>query len=279
MIWVEPCAGSFAVGFHLLGLRAPVGWQGGKTRYAAGIVEGLGLSGVRPTAVAFSDLLWADCLTALCRPGGAARTRGILARWLAQTPDTPRGHRELWLRLRELPHTPGPIGAARWLALVKGSALNGGVAKGTKLHAVDTWREQPGGGHCISRRMLAALADFPAEGLPLALVRPRAEDLTPEALEAAIPGALSGAHGPVWVYIDPPYVNTTPYAGVPREDALSRIGLLGIVARWMAAGASVAVSEGAAIPGATRAFEVTPGGLGQTARGSTKQEWVSVFVE
>jgi len=35
----------------------------------------------------------------------------------------------------------------------------------------------------------------------------------------------------------------------------------------------VAVSEGAAIPGATRAFEVTPGGLGQTARGSTKQEW------
>jgi len=31
MILVEPCAGSFAVGFHLLGLRAPLGWPGGQT--------------------------------------------------------------------------------------------------------------------------------------------------------------------------------------------------------------------------------------------------------
>ena len=99
----------------------------------------------------------------------------------------------------------------------------------------------------------------------------------PEALEASVPGALSGVHGPVWAYIDPPYQNTTPYAGVPPEKALSRTGVMRIVEHWRSAGASVAVSEGCAIPGATRAFEVRPAGLGQTARGSTKQEWVSVF--
>lgn len=275
LIWVEPCAGSFAVGFHLFGLRAPVGWQGGKTRYAASIVEGLGLTGVRPVAAALSDLLWADCLTALCRPGGAALTRGVLERWLAATPDTPRGHRELWFRLRDLPQMPGPIGAARWLALVAGSALTGGSS--IRLRDVETWEDSAVRNRTISKRMLAALDAFPPEGLPLALARHRAEDLTPEALEASVPGALAGAHGPVWVYIDPPYENTTPYAGVPREAALSRAGVLAIVERWRAAGASVAVSEGCAIPGATRAFSVWAKGLGQTARGSAKQEWVSVF--
>ena len=274
LIWVEPCAGSFAVGFSLLGLRAPCGWQGGKTRYAVSIVGGLGLVGVRPEAIALSDLLWADCLMELCRPGGASRVRKVLARWLSETPDTPRGHRALWFRLRDLPQTPGPIGAARWLALVAGSAFSGG---GSIRRDVETWEDSAARNRTISKRMLAALEAFPPEGLPLALARHRAEDLTPEALEAAVPGALSGVHGPVWAYIDPPYQNTAPYAGVPREAALSRAGVLALVERWRSAGASVAVSEGCAIPGATRAFEVLPKGLGQTARGSTKQEWVSVF--
>ena len=201
--------------------------------------------------------------------------RKVLARWLSETPDTPRGHRALWFRLRDLPQTPGPIGAARWLALVAGSALSGGGS--IRLRDVETWEDSAVRNRTISKRMLAALSDFPAEGLPLALARHRAEDLTPEALEAAVPGALSGVHGPVWAYIDPPYENTTPYAGVPPEKALSRTGVMRIVEHWRSAGASVAVSEGCAIPGGTRAFEVRPAGLGQTARGSTKQEWVSVF--
>lgn len=67
-LWVEPYAGSLAVGLRLLGACHLVGWMGGKSRYADAIMSILNVSAA--DEIWCADVSpWAACWRALAKPG------------------------------------------------------------------------------------------------------------------------------------------------------------------------------------------------------------------
>ena len=122
-LWVEPCAGSLAVGLRLLGLPRLVGWMGGKGGYADAILHALHLQprqGAREVWLAdVSD--WSFCWEALAQPGVAHRAADLIDEWrTCYGVASPRQVRALWddllPRWRAEGTPPDAEGAARAVA-------------------------------------------------------------------------------------------------------------------------------------------------------------------
>ena len=259
-LWVEPCAGSLAVGLRLLGLPRLVGWMGGKGGYADAILHALHLQprqGAREIWLAdVSD--WSFCWEALAQPGVAHRAADLIDEWrTCYGVASPRQVRALWddllPRWRAEGTPPDAEGAARWLVLVALSAMMRGPDAGRKHRASDRFRDKEGPKYPV---IISRLRRWPAGGAPLRIWRDA----------RAIPPA------PGVVLLDPPYDGTQGYeAGdLPRSEVLA------LADRWTAADATVAICEHDPIPG-WRSVDLTAArvGPGRTMTRRTS-EWLSV---
>lgn len=121
-LYVEPFAGSFAVGLALLGgtrARPPIAYMGAKRRYAADI---LGAFGLHPGQGAAEVVLidagpWGRCWQALTTTTLRMQVVGQLLRWQGRNPV------QLWDELAAAPPPPDPAEAvAGWLWLQARSA-------------------------------------------------------------------------------------------------------------------------------------------------------------
>lgn len=245
-LWVEPFAGSLAVGLRALGHRHLVGWQGGKQGYAARILELAG--NPKPSEVWCADVTeWATVWRALAKDGAADEARAWLAalRERERPPHCREGHpqllRSIWLELRDHWQEHGIAetgeGAARWLALVKGSVLSRGPVAGCRVSP----------GHLNWRKVLSG----PSMG------QPRTETLGAVVPPCTLPLRVwDNAHaipptGGAIVYLDPPYVGTTGYA---RDVPFS---VPDLVADWTRAGSTVLVSEAVPMFGSAVVYDLT----------------------
>ena len=264
MIWVEPCAGSLAVGLRLLGVpRSLVGWQGGKSKYADAIMRTLGVE--RAAEVWCADVSpWVPCWEALSRAGVAHEAADLCERWWSGVRTTADA-RAVWdvaaVSGREAPEVWGAVEVASWVVRVTGSAQCRPV-KGSKWMRETEPRHHPCGqvdmkgstaGHVLARR----LRTLPPTGLPLRAWHGA----------ASIPPV-----GGAVVYLDPPYRGTTGY----QPGDLDRDGVLTLVERWRSAGSVVAVSETEPLPGGVAvdigAMVPRPG-----RRGTLTPEWLTVY--
>ena len=59
-LWVEPYAGSLAVGLRLLGASHLVGWMGGKSRYADAIMSILNVDACDEVFARFGEPEWSN---------------------------------------------------------------------------------------------------------------------------------------------------------------------------------------------------------------------------
>ena len=265
-LWVEPCAGSLAVGLRLLGLPRLVGWMGGKGGYADAILHALHLQprqGAREIWLAdVSD--WSFCWEALAQPGVAHRAADLIDEWrTCYGVASPRQVRALWDDLRPRWRAegtpPDAEGAARWLVLVAVSAMNHGPDAGPRFNPDQRFRCHADGAAlegAMYDKIPARLRRWPAAGAPLRIWRDA----------RAIPPA------PGVVLLDPPYDRTQGYeAGdLPRSEVLA------LADRWTAADATVAICEHDPIPG-WRSVDLTAArvGGGRTVTRRT-DEWLSV---
>lgn len=264
-LWVEPCAGSLAVGLRLLGLPRLVGWMGGKGGYADAILHALHLQprqGAREIWLAdVSD--WSYCWEALARPGVAHRAADLIDEWRTRYGvASPRQVRALWddllPRWRAEGTPPDAEGAARWLTLVALSAMTRGPAAGPYLSGDEITLSACSFtvNRFASGRQAATMRNIPAVGLPLRIWRDA----------RAIPPA------PGVVLLDPPYDRTQGYeAGdLPRSEVLA------LADRWTAAGATVAICEHDPIPG-WRSVDLTAARVGPgRVKSKRTDEWLSV---
>lgn len=260
MIWIEPCAGSLAVGLRLLGLPRLVGWMGGKGGYADAILHTLRLEpGQGADEVWLADVSdWAPCWEGLAKPGVAREAADIIEGWVAQYGvATSSQVRDLWDDLRpvwrQAATTPDADGVARWLALVAISAMNRGPEAGPAVG------RNGFGPNCGPRYpcLIPRLRSWPPDGAPLRVWRDA----------RAIP-PRSGV-----VLLDPPYSDTQGYeAGdFARPDALA------LADRWVEAGAVVAYCEQVPLEG-WAAVDLTSRRTRAPGRTATKSkaEWLSV---
>lgn len=266
-LWVEPCAGSLAVGLRLLGLPRLTGWMGSKAGYAGPILNALRLrpgQGAREVWLAdVSD--WSYCWEALALPGVAHRAANLIEEWQARYGiASPRQVRALWDDLlpkwKQEGTPPDAEGAARWLVLVVLSAMTRGPAVGPRFghgdafQCAESGRAKDGPRYV---RILPRLRAWPASGVPLRVWRD-ARDIPPA---SAV------------VMIDPPYSQTAGYeAGdLPRSDVLA------LADRWHDAGATVAICEHDPIPG-WKSVDLTEHRAGPGTRTKSKRvtEWLSV---
>lgn len=240
-LWVEPYAGSLAVGLRLLGCRKPlVGWMGGKSGYADAIMSILHVGAADEVWCAdVGD--WAQVWRALARPGVAREAADLIDSYEADalsTGDSPRSYRRVWMALREDWRATGTtvdaVGVARWVALVAGSAMQRGPAAGTKLPDTAQHRPHPRDGHPVAHRWTSAPPRLRAMPDPLPV---RVWDCA-----SAIPVRRDAV-----VLLDPPYDGTRTYqhgtGQHTRADAVRERD------RWRAAGATVAVCEQVSLGG------------------------------
>ena len=264
MIWVEPCAGSLAVGLRLLGVpRSLVGWQGGKSKYADAIMRTLGVE--RAAEVWCADVSpWVPCWEALSRAGVAHEAADLCERWWSGVRTTADA-RAVWdvaaVSVREAPEVWGAVEVASWVVRVMGSVMTSS-GTGSKWMRETEPRAHPCGqvdmkgstaGHVLASR----LRTLPPTGLPLRAWHGA----------ASIPPV-----GGAVVYLDPPYQGTTGY----QPGDLDRDGVLTLVESWRSAGSVVAVSETEPLPGGVAvdlgAMIPRPG-----RRGTLTPEWLTVY--
>lgn len=265
-LWVEPCAGSLAVGLRLLGARAVCGYMGGKSGYADRILNVLNIAAADEVWCAdVSD--WAQVWRALAKPGAGPAAADILEGWRDSLPDAPPAHRALWLQLREDWRAQGTtldaIGVARWIALVIGSAMMRGPAAGpTWRQDMTEWRRHIGRGHRMAEPIVGAPHVTRLRALPSPLPVKVWDDAR----------AIPTRRGAV-VYLDPPYAGTTGY----EHGNLTRADVEAEVVRWTRAGCVVAVSESGDLPGSVR-HDLTAARFGCARhRGSSKREILHVY--
>jgi hypothetical protein len=236
-LFIELCAGTAAVSLRLARARArpPVSRMGSKAGWGDTL---LGLAGLRPGQGA-GHYLWCEpdpgcrLLLEAYRDAALARAAADIIRgWAAEDP------RALWERLRAEgpPRLPeGPVDAgevARWQVLGAWSFRRGQVESGYAPRA----EPRVGSGGYLRDGTDASLSHLSSAmgevGTLPATIHPDARTIDPPALP---PGTV--------VFIDPPYVGTTPYAHtLPRADVVA------LARRWAAAGALVMVCEAEPIP-------------------------------
>lgn len=263
-LWVEPYAGSLAVGLRLLGARKPlVGWMGGKSGYADAIMSILRVSAADEVWCAdVGD--WAQVWRALALRGVAREAADIIDSYEADalsTGDSPASYRRVWMALREDWRREGTtvdaVGVARWITLVKWSTLYGGPEAGCARDAKpawpDTYQSVVRFDSCAGR--LRALPD------PMPV---RVWDCA---------SAIPARHAVVM--LDPPYDGTGGYrhgsGQHTRADALRERD------RWRAVGATVAVCEQVSLGGV--AYDLTArrhGSRNHAGRPAATREVLSV---
>jgi len=201
-LFVEPCAGALGVSMALAGSRAPCGWMGGQMGYADAILQTMGLrrgQGVRELWIADTND-WAKAWPVLLS-GQAKACAEVIRGWQGTPAVEARRWRELQAVWRA-EGTPETVeGAARWVALVHGSAMMKGPQAGC-ARAED-------GGRSNDARLTGPAG--PTARLPTVPTR-----AWPDAREIPTPPAGG------YVLIDPPYDGTTGYGGgLPRADVLA----------------------------------------------------------
>jgi len=276
-LWVEPFAGSLAVGLGLLGGVPLVGWMGSKARYAAGIKRILRVDSAEEVWCAdVND--WAQVWRGLARPGVAADAADIIEGYEAQAMalgGRPMDYRAVWMALRDDWRREGTPadgrGVARWLALVKGSAAGKGPDAGTKfttdavtrIHSTrnQSIQDRFDGNATTTRRLRALRSPLPIRVWDDAAAIPTRRDAV--------------------VLVDPPYAGLTGYAG---SDGRSRSLADVVVEKWRAAGATVALCEATPTPGgvvydlSSRKGALATGGARRAGKnGKLTPEWLTVF--
>jgi hypothetical protein len=236
---VEGCAGMAAVSWAAFDMVPPVKYQGGKRGYAADILrhlwvwrpERIVLVEADPWVAAALRVCWDAGLRATAREVYAVAARddeaGQRVRWerlrLAMregrmAPDDPdAGIWWLWMRPRTVPfRVPHEAVAGGWMRQFQ------------EKTGWTTWA-----------------SDAPAASLSLTLPEVAVEVVcAPIQTIDPEPGAV--------LYLDPPYQGTTGYA---VEAGLDRAAVEAVARRWVAAGATVGISETEAVeagPGARR---------------------------
>ncbi len=242
--WIEPCAGSGAVGLALHGFQPLCSYTGSKGRWAPEI---LALAGYRPSTRRLPLLLgdagpWGDCWHQL------AILPLQLYRRMEQLVEEARrdGPQAVWDRLVDETPPAGwssVDGIAAWLYVQALSfrrapvVVRAGMLAAPRIGRPGEWLSRPGwGGYGIREavllsRRLWVLADrihWDREAISSSSGCWTAERLI---------SPLDDLSGSV-VYLDPPYQGTTGYAAdLPREEVLA------LARRWRGQGALVMVSE------------------------------------
>lgn len=247
-LFVELCAGTaalslahFAKGDPLKSrkgaykqVKPPVSRMGSKAGYAEAILDVLGLEPGEGREVG-THYIWCEpdpgcrLLLEAYRDAALAKAAADIIRgWAGEDP------RALWERLRaegppRLPEGQVDAGEVARQILTAGWAFRPG-------HPESGFRDPYGGFSGSGSTDTITVAGMVArvDGLPAcpATILPDALDVDPPALPA----------GTV-VYVDPPYVGTTPYAHkLPRADVVA------LARRWAGAGATVCISEAEPIP-------------------------------
>lgn len=232
--WVELCCGSAAVTLRLIGgpgTRPPAGYMGGKRRWAASILDLMGVRGQRPNRVVLCDAgPWGRFWQVVLAEGLGLAVAGALLEL--------RGRDERGADLHHALVAEGqPDDLVRWAAafiVLQASAANG---KPVLALPDGRWRS-PGYAHLsVSARARGFTTRLNLGELADRVERIARLDWPPVTVHQGDAGELEVVPG-ADVYIDPPYLGTTGY-GVELE----RARVEAIAARWAAQGCRVAVSE------------------------------------
>ena len=237
-LWVEPYAGSLAVGLRLLGASHLVGWMGGKSRYADAIMSILNVDAC--DEVWCADISpWAACWRALSRPRIAKAAADIIEEIEADAlsrGDCPASYRAVWLELREehrlRPMAENARAVAVWLALVAGSAMQRGPENGCRWHPERAeWRRCVRDGHQKADRLASKLIATRLRSLP-------------DPLPLRVWGSAEGVpvRSDAVVLLDPPYDGTAGYGYGGKGQVFGEMTRR-IARRWLDAGARVATCE------------------------------------
>jgi hypothetical protein len=233
---VEGCAGMAAVSWAAFDMTPPVKYQGGKRGYAADILRHLRIW--RPERIVLVEAdPWVAAALRVCWDAEARATAREVYAVAAR--DDEAGQRVRWERLRlamrEGRMAPTDPDAGIWWLWMRPRTVPFRVPH--EAVAGDWNRNNPGGGSWA--------LDAPSAALGLMLPNVRVEVVcAPIQTIDPVAGAV--------LYLDPPYQGTTGYA---VEAGLDRAAVEAVARRWVAAGATVGISETEAVeagPGARR---------------------------
>jgi hypothetical protein len=270
-VFVELCAGSAAVALRLVGgekIRPPVAYMGAKTRYAARILETMGLYPGAPVSlvVLVEPGPWGRVWSVLVDPGKCGRVADVLESWAGCEA------RALWARCKELYRSADEIeSTAAFLFLQSREFRNKPVdERGDFWGPLMQWgnvrdpycgRRVPTILGTVRRLRVLAGLTWPA----VVVVSDIAESVC----------GLFSAGDRVFVYIDPPYLMSSKWYlyGLDRE------GVLDLARRWAAAGAVVCVSEREPLPLPGWVAVCITDVASSTQRTFTKDrsEWLTLF--
>lgn len=246
MIWVEPFAGSLAVGLSLVGATPFVGWKGSKARYAEAIRTILGVQ--RADEIWCADVSsWAAVWRALARPGVARAAADIvleIERDALERGDCPASYHTVWHELRE-----------EWVCLVKMSGLNAGPEAGCKEKPAGAWRRHHRDGSQQAHRFDVAVSN-PSQRAVSMSARLRA---LPDPLPIRVwsdAREIPPRRGAV-VLLDPPYVGTSGYQGSRGAGQEFAASTASVRNAWLARGCVVACCESTAGSGVV--YDLTRG--------------------
>lgn len=300
-LFAELFCGSAAVSLALVGgrsLKPPVAYMGSKRGYAPTILAAMGLRcGQGADALFLNDAgPWGLVWQTLAAPGGAEAVAAVIHGWKDEDP------RGLWERLRsESP--PDFIGVgepndvARWMMLGVWSYRQGDPTSGGCVLPGDRRQDTSAVAVAAVARWLVCGAWAYRTGQPESGLYVRtdgAPNVSINALATATRGAgilpmqtaasqadarliapPDDAEG-CWVYLDPPYQDTTGYVvECPRSDVVA------IARRWADAGATVCISEASPLAddfgSGWDAMDITPERKGQARTFSVQQrEWLTM---
>lgn len=303
-LFAELFCGSAAVSLALVGgrnLKPPVAYMGGKRGYAPTILAAMGLRcGQGADAVLLNDAgPWGLVWQTLVSPGGADAVAAVIRGWKDEEP------RALWGRLRaESPPDflgqGNPDDVARWVMLGcwsyrQGDPTSGGCVLPGERRQDTSAVAVAVAVAAVARWLVLSSWSYEAGNLSTGFVGPgeRRQDTTATAtatagrIRAGVPESIAfqtdarliappaDAEG-CWVYLDPPYSQTTGYAAdCPRADVLA------IARTWSNAGATVCISEASPLaddlgPG-WDSMDITPERKGQARTFSVQQqEWITI---
>jgi len=298
-LFCELCCGSAAVTLKLLGGRyavPPISYMGSKRGYAHAILWAMGLrQGQGADRVLLCDAgPWGHVWGVLADRERCLEVASIIRCWKDEDP------RQLWERLREehrgewdgwtaervagwcfdVANAHGGTGGWKVVPLDRPhtDANLSAATIATRIESVAAWLttgawcyrqgDQDSGGGCTPDRRHTATATATAT----AKCADRLDGVK------VIPGSAADIEPPddcdgVFVYMDPPYLNTTGYAAeLPREDVLA------IARKWSDAGAVVCISEAVPLPlEGWHHLEITSTRQGQKRTFSKQQrEWLTM---
>lgn len=258
---VDVCCGAGAITLHALGGGVPpVGWMGGKRRFAGAILAALG--GRVDHALMVDSSSWGWVWSTVLGPDGA-RVADLLEVWSNEEP------RRLWDRVVAEPLPGDPIeDAARWLWAQARSASNTPV-----------WH-QDGRWWMAEKRRYRARKDAKQKQQGAGVLKgPTSTRVVADRLRlarGALVGRVEVLHADArslevssddLVVVDPPYEGCTAY-----EHDLPRTDVLALADRLREQGARVAVCEAEPLP--------LPGwhalDLSYLARRGAGREWLTL---